>query len=197
MNDLRSVTVFCGSSPGADPAFADATRELARLLASSDMRIVYGGSAIGLMGVLADAAMAAGGEVVGVIPQHFMDREVAHDGLTELRVTGSMHERKALMADLADGFVVLPGGLGTLEELAEILTWSQLGLHTKPIGLLNVVGFFDPLVAWVEQAVTEGFLRREHRDLLLMANEPNRLLDVLQAYRPPEGKPKWIDREDR
>ena len=169
MSGLQSVCVFSGSSPGARPSYTETATALGREIAERGLRLVYGGASVGLMGAVADAALAAGGEVVGVIPQHLMDREVAHDGLTELRVTGSMHERKALMADLADGFVALPGGLGTLEELAEILTWSQLGLQSKPCGLLDVDGFFDPLLAFLDHTVTERFVSTEHRALVLAA----------------------------
>jgi uncharacterized protein (TIGR00730 family) len=149
------------------------------------------------MGVVADAVLRAGGEVIGVIPQALVDKELAHGGLTQLHVVETMHQRKALMADLAGGFLALPGGFGTADELFEILTWSQLGLHAKPIGLLNVAGFFDPLLAWIVTCVREGFLRQEHGGLILKAGEPDQLLDLLQAHCPPESKPKWIDRDDR
>jgi uncharacterized protein (TIGR00730 family) len=191
---LRSVCVFSGSSPGARPSYTRTANALGREVAARGMRLVYGGASVGLMGAVADAALAAGGEVVGVIPQHLMDREVAHHGLTELRVTASMHERKALMADLADGFVALPGGLGTLEELAEILTWSQLGLQSKPCGLLDVEGFFDPLLAFLDHTVTERFVSAEHRALVLAADRPDVLLDRLAGWqaRPPAFT--WVDR---
>ena len=194
MSGLRSVCVFSGSSPGARPSYTETAAALGREVATRGMRLVYGGASVGLMGAVADAALAAGGEVVGVIPQHLMDREVAHDGLTELRVTGSMHERKALMADLADGFVALPGGLGTLEELAEILTWSQLGLQSKPCGLLDVEGFFDPLLAFLDHTVTERFVSTEHRALVLAADRPDALLDLLAGWRPGVPGAKWLDR---
>ena len=194
MSALRSVCVFSGSSPGARPSYAETATALGREVAARGMRLVYGGASVGLMGAVADAALAAGGEVVGVIPQHLVDREVAHDGLTELRVTGSMHERKALMADLADGFVALPGGLGTLEELAEILTWSQLGLQSKPCGLLDVEGFFDPLLAFLDHTVAERFVSTEHRALVLAADRPDALLDLLSAWQPGGPGVKWVDR---
>ena len=194
MSGLRSVCVFSGSSPGARPSYTETAAALGREVATRGMRLVYGGASVGLMGAVADAALAAGGEVVGVIPQHLMDREVVHDGLTELRVTGSMHERKALMADLADGFVALPGGLGTLEELAEILTWSQLGLQSKPCGLLDVEGFFDPLLAFLDHTVTERFVSNEHRALVLAADRPDALLDLLAGWRPGVPDAKWLDR---
>jgi uncharacterized protein (TIGR00730 family) len=189
VSGLRSVCVFSGSSPGARPSYTETAAALGREVATRGMRLVYGGASVGLMGAVADAALAAGGEVVGVIPRHLVDREVAHEGLTELRVTGSMHERKALMADLADGFVALPGGLGTLEELAEILTWSQLGLQSKPCGLLDVEGFFDPLLAFLDHTVTERFVSKEHRALVLAADRPDALLDLLAGWRPGAHRP--------
>jgi uncharacterized protein (TIGR00730 family) len=196
MNELRSVTVFCGSSPGADPAFAEATRELARLLARSSMRIVYGGSAIGLMGVLADTAMAAGGEVVGVIPQALVDREIGHRGLSDLRVVDSMHERKAQMAEIGDAFIALPGGIGTLEELIEVYTWSQLGLHRKPLGLLNVSGFYDRLAGFLDHAVEMRFLRPQQRAVLAVEAEPQALLARLASAEPP-ALAKWLSDAER
>ncbi len=194
MSAPRSVCVFSGSSPGARPSYAAAATALGKEVAARGMRLVYGGASVGLMGAVADAALSAGGEVVGVIPQHLVDREVAHTGLTELRVTSSMHERKALMADLADGFVALPGGLGTLEELAEVLTWSQLGLQSKPCGLLDVEGFFDPLLAFLDHTVTERFVSPEHRALVLSATGPADLLDLLGRWQPGPVAGKWVDR---
>jgi len=191
MDDLRSVTVYCGSNPGADPAFAERTRELARLLVSSNMRVVYGGGHVGLMGVLADAAMEAGGEVIGVMPQALVDREIGHTGLSELRVVASMHERKALMAELADAFIALPGGIGTLEELIEVYTWSQLGIHRKPLGALNVNGYYDALRAFLDVAVEQRFLRAEQREALIFEAEPVRLLERLGSGQPPP-LPKWL-----
>jgi uncharacterized protein (TIGR00730 family) len=188
---VRSVTVYCGSSPGADPAFAEKTRELARLLASSDIRIVYGGSHAGLMGVLADAALEAGGEVIGVMPRALVDREVAHTGLNELRVVGSMHERKALMAELADAFIALPGGIGTLEELIEAYTWSQLGIHRKPVGVLNVNGYYDELAAFLDVAVEQRFLRAQQREVLIAEGDPEALLTRLADAEPPQLA-KWL-----
>jgi hypothetical protein len=166
-------------------------------MAARGIGLVFGAGHIGLMGVLADAVLAAGGEAIGVIPQVMVDKELAHSGLTQLHVVGTMHQRKALMADLADGFAALPGGFGTGDELFEILTWSQLGLHTKPIGLLNVDRFFDPLLAWLDHAVAEAFVRPEHRRLLLEADDPERLLDQLVSYHPAERPTKWIDAADR
>ncbi|EGK70388.1 Putative lysine decarboxylase [Methyloversatilis universalis FAM5] len=175
------VCVFCGSRSGDDPVHADATRRLGTLLASRGHGLVYGGGHIGLMGVVADAVLAAGGEAIGVIPHHLQQLEVAHPGLTQLHVVDSMHTRKALMADLADAFIAAPGGFGTLDELCEILTWAQLGLHRKPAGLLNVAGYFDPLLAMFDQAVSAGFLSPAHRALILSDDDPARLLDRLAA----------------
>jgi uncharacterized protein (TIGR00730 family) len=189
---IGSLCVYCGSNTGADPEFAAATRAMAALLAGRGIRVVYGGGAVGLMGVLADAALAEGGEVVGVIPQALMDREIGHKGLTELHVVGTMHERKALMAELADGFVALPGGVGTLEELVEVYTWSQLGLHRKPLGLLNVSGYYDGLAAFLDHAVREQFLRPEHRAVLVVESEPEALLERLEQAEPPRLV-KWLN----
>lgn len=180
---LRAVCVFTGSSVGAHPGYGRLAVALARELAGRGIRTVYGGAQVGVMGILAQAALEAGGEVVGVIPRHMARREVAHHGLTELRVVASMHERKALMADLSDAFVALPGGLGTLEELAEILTWSQLGLHDKPVGLLDDRDYFGHLLRFLDHAVTERFVRPEHRALLLSATTPGALLEAMEARR--------------
>jgi uncharacterized protein (TIGR00730 family) len=187
---VRSVCVFSGSSLGARPAYAHAARALAVELVARGTRVVYGGAAVGLMGIVADTALAAGGEVVGVIPQRLVDREIAHTGLTELHVTTSMHERKAVMGALSDGFVALPGGYGTLDELAEVLTWTQLGLHGKPLGLLDVGGFFVALAAFFDHATEEGFVRAAHRDLVLTSDEPARLLDAMERWTPPVDD-KW------
>jgi uncharacterized protein (TIGR00730 family) len=191
VNDLRSVTVYCGSNAGADPAYAEGTRALARLLVASDIRIVYGGAALGLMGILADTALEAGGEVVGVMPQALIDREIGHRGLKDLRVVGSMHERKALMADLADAFIALPGGIGTLEELIEVYTWSQLGMHRKPIGVLNVNGYYDSLAAFLDDAVQERFLPAQHREVLIFEPDPEALLTRMAGAEPPTAE-KWL-----
>jgi uncharacterized protein (TIGR00730 family) len=192
---LRRLCVYRGSKPGGRAVYTEAARALGTLLAEEDVGLVYGGASVGLMGAVADAALAAGGEVLGVIPHGLASKEVAHPGLTELFVVGSMHERKALMADLADGFAALPGGLGTLEELAEALTWAQLGIHHKPCGLLNVAGFFDGLVGYLDHAELEGLLRPEHRALLLVEATPEALLARLRAYRPPEI-PQWISKRE-
>jgi uncharacterized protein (TIGR00730 family) len=187
--------VFCGSNAGSRGAYAQTARDLATALARQGIGVVYGGGRVGLMGVVADAALAAGGEVVGVIPQALMARELGHPDVTELRVVGSMHERKATMAELADGFVALPGGLGTFEELFEVLTWAQLGLHRKPVVLLDVDGFYQPLFALLDAAVASGFLRPEHRAL---ARRATRVADVLAALAAPVpfATHKWIDLDE-
>ena len=175
----RSVCVFCGSAPGVSQEYTRATREFARVAVERGLRVVYGGASVGLMGVLADAVLAMNGEVVGVIPGALVDREIAHRGLTELHVVGTMHERKAMMAQLADAFVALPGGLGTLEELFEVWTWAQLGLHTKPCGLLNASHYYAPLIAFLDHARDEGFVRQALRAALVVDEDPRRLLDAL------------------
>jgi len=192
---MRSLCVFCGSSPGGRPAYRAAARQLGAVLAARRLRLVYGGARVGLMREVADAAIEAGGEVVGVIPEALRAREVAHTGLSDLRIVGSMHERKALMADLSDGFLAIPGGAGTLEEFFEVWTWAQLGIHHKPCGLLNVAGYFDGLLAFLDQAVGEEFLRREHRAMVLVDDDPGRLLDRYAGYRPPDVE-KWIRKEE-
>ena len=194
---MQRVCVFCGSSPGARPAYAEATAEVARLLAGEGIGIVYGGGHVGLMGVLADTAMAAGGEVIGVMPQALVDREIGHTGISELRVVGSMHERKSLMADLSDAFTALPGGAGTLEELFEVYTWAQLGLHDKPCGLLDVEDYFSGLVGFLDHAVDERFLREEHRAMLIVERGPRALIERLAEFEPRAVTPKWIDRGER
>ena len=191
---LARLCVFCGSSLGARPAYAEATAALGAEMAARGVGLVYGGAHVGLMGLLADTCRAAGGEVVGVIPESLVEAEVAHRDLADLRVVGSMHERKALMAELADAFVALPGGFGTLEEFCEVLTWSQLGLHDppKPCGLLDVAGFFEPLLALFDAGVAEGFIRPEHRRLVLASTSPPALLDELAAWVPPPPTRKWV-----
>jgi uncharacterized protein (TIGR00730 family) len=190
MKPIRSLCVFCGSSVGNRPEYAAAAVEVGRLLAQRGIRLVYGAGNVGLMGILADAALAAGGEVTGVIPQMLVDRELAHRGITDLRIVGTMHERKALMAELSDAFLALPGGLGTFEELCEALTWSQLGIHAKPCGALNIRGYFDDLQSLLDRALQEGFLRPEHRQLLVTASSPAQLLDRLEEYEPAYHQ-KW------
>jgi len=190
---MNRVCVFAGSSPGARPEYAAAARALAAELVRRRLGLVYGGGSVGLMGVLADAALSEGGEVIGVIPQGLASRELAHASLTELRVVSSMHERKALMAALVDGFIALPGGLGTFEETLEVLTWSQLGIHRKPVGVLNVAGYFDGLRRMLGHAVAEGFVRREYLALLLFDEQPSSLLDALAAWRPPAITRAWVE----
>ena len=190
---MNAVCVYCGSSLGADPAYLEATQQLATTLAEHDVTIVYGGASVGLMGVVADAALEAGGEVVGVIPQSLVDREIAHPEVRDLRVVGSMHERKALMADLADGFIALPGGMGTLEELFEVYTWTQLGLHAKPLGVLDVRGYYAQLAAFLDHAVAERFVTAEHRAMLVVAREPEEVLEGFAGWRAPD-RPKWLGR---
>ena len=193
---MNRLCVFCGSSPGRDPTYLAAAAELGTFLAERRIGVVYGGAAIGLMGTVANAARAAGGEVIGVIPRALVELEVAHVGLADLRVVASMHERKALMSELSDGFIALPGGIGTLEELFEVWTWGQLGSHRKPCALLNVAGFYDRLLGFLDFVVDEAFLRSVHRDMLLVAETPKGLLEKLDAYRPPP-ETRWISRDDR
>ena len=190
---MKRICVFAGSSRGAREEYALAAQQLAREVVAQGYEVVYGGGKVGMMGVLADAALAAGGKVIGIIPRALLAKEVAHAGLTELRVVGSMHERKAMMAELSIGFVALPGGLGTMEEFFEVLTWSQLGLHAKPCGLLNVSGYFDPLLAFLDATVSERFVKSEHRALVITSTSPTELLERLAAYRPPQVE-KWLDR---
>jgi hypothetical protein len=189
---VKHICVFCGSSAGDDPRFLETARRTGALLAERGLGLVYGGATVGLMGAVADAVLAHGGHVTGVIPSRLVERELAHHGLPDLRVVASMHERKALMADLADGFVALPGGIGTLEETFEVLTWAQLGLHHKPIGILDVAGYYAPLLTFLDHAVASRFVRREHRDMLLVDPDPGRLLDRLAAHVPVDVE-KWID----
>ncbi len=192
---MRSLCVFCGSRTGIEPAYSEAAGALGRALAAEGITLVYGGGRVGLMGVVADAALGAGGEVVGVIPKALLEREISHSGLTELRVVGSMHERKALMSELSEGFIALPGGTGTLEEFFEVLTWAQLGEHRKPCALLNAGRYFEPLLILFDHMVAKGFLSEEHRAMVLVANEPETLLESLAGYRPPRVI-KWIDRAE-
>src|SRR6476661_8968545 len=189
---MERLCVFCGSSPGHDPAYAAAAAQLGRVLAQRGIGLVYGGGRVGLMGVLADAALAAGGEVIGVIPQALLERELGHRGLTDLRVVDSMHARKALMGELAGGFIALPGGIGTLEELFEVWSWAQLGLHRKPCGLLDVDGFFRPLVGFLDHLVLSGFVQSSHRGMLHTAESPEALLAAFAAYQAPLVA-KWVN----
>jgi len=188
---MRSVCVFCGSSSGARGAYTDAAREIGHAIATRGMKLVYGGASVGLMGAVADAALAAGGEVIGVMPKALIEREIEHKGLTELHEVASMHERKAMMADLSDGFVALPGGAGTMEEIFEVWTWAQLGHHKKPVGFLNVEGYYDLLASFIEHQEQELFIRHEHRDMLIIESIAARLLDRFANYAPPVVA-KWI-----
>ena len=188
---MLRLCVFCGSSPGANPAFAEATRQLARSVVARGIEVVYGGGNVGLMGVLADAVLDAGGRITGVIPHALVARELAHDRLTALHTVDSMHGRKALMARLSDGFVALPGGFGTLEEFAEAVTWTQLGLHAKPCGLLNVAGFYDGLLTFLDHALRQDFLRPTHSHIVVADADPEALLDRLVAWTAPQVT-RWI-----
>jgi uncharacterized protein (TIGR00730 family) len=193
---VQRICVFCGASPGARPAYREAAEELAKLLVQEGIGVVYGGGGVGLMGVLADAVIEAGGDLTGVIPRALVDREIAHRDVMDMRVVGSMHERKALMAELADAFIALPGGIGTLEELFEVYTWAQLGLHQKPCALLNVEGYYDGIADFLAHAVDERFLREETHALLLVDTDPAVLLERLHDFEPQAVVPKWIDREE-
>ena len=192
---MKRVCVFCGSSLGSRPEYEATARQLGTLLAERHIGLVYGGAHVGLMGAIADAVLAAGGEVIGVIPESLVRKEIAHQGLGDLRVVGSMHERKALMAELGDGFIALPGGCGTFEEFFEIVTWAQLGMHSKPIAMLNIAGYYDPLLALLDQSITEKFVKLEHRQLVLDAADPIQLLERMATY-VPTIRPKWIDRDE-
>lgn len=188
---MRAVCVYCGSNPGSDPIYLDAARALGRTIAEAGLGVVYGGARVGLMGAMADAALAAGGSVVGILPGALRDRELAHPGLTELVIVDSMHERKAMMAERADAFVALPGGLGTLEELFEVLTWAQLGIHAKPCGVLDVAGYWAPLLRFLDRSVEQGFMTQLSRDLLLAAEDPATLLDRFRAFEPAPRR-QWL-----
>jgi len=192
---MKSVCVYCGASPGITPDYAVAARQLAGTLVSQQLSLVYGGGNVGLMGIIADEVLRLGGTVTGVIPQALMDKEVGHIGLTTLHIVENMHQRKALMAELSDAFIAMPGGIGTLEELFEVMTWSQLGFHDKPIGLLNVNGFYDGLLTFLTHTKTQGFLRSNHLDILLSAAGPEQLLQRLRAYIPVQTR-KWLDNKD-
>lgn len=191
---LQTICVFCAAGEGRSPLYAAEARAMGSYLAGSGRRLVYGGGRTGLMGALAEGALAAGGEVIGIMPKHLVDHEVAHTGLTELRVVSSMHERKAMLAELSDGFLAMPGGLGTLEELFEIWTWGQLGLHRKPYGMLNVNGYFTPLLTFLDHAVTEQFFRPEYRALLVVDTQPAALIARMEAMEPPP-LPRWVQPE--
>jgi uncharacterized protein (TIGR00730 family) len=190
---MKRLCVYCGSNPGSQPDYTEAAKHLARALVEKNIEVVYGGASVGIMGVLANAILAEGGHVIGIIPQTLVDKEVAHPGLSELRVVKSMHERKTLMAELSDGFIALPGGLGTLEELFEVLTWALLGLHQKPCGLLNIRGYYRSLIDFLDHAVSEKFIRGAHRAMLLVEEQPERLLERFERYKAPSVA-QWVDR---
>ncbi|WP_299816746.1 TIGR00730 family Rossman fold protein [uncultured Roseibium sp.] len=192
---MKSLCIFCGSSHGAIEEYGQAAAATGRVIAEQGYRLVYGGAKVGLMGTVADAALAAGGEVIGVLPESLQEKEIGHQGLSELHLVGSMHERKALMADLSDGFIALPGGVGTLEEIFEVWTWGQLGYHQKPCGFLNVEGYYDHLIAFLDHQTQEGFTKKVMRDMAMFAGTPENLIDQFTSYTPPSS-PKWIDREE-
>ena len=192
---MKRICVYCGSSPGKNENFSLQAKQLGKCLADANIELVYGGASVGLMGSVADAVMSHGGKVIGVIPKALVRKEVCHEHLTELQIVDSMHDRKAAMAELSDGFIALPGGLGTLEELFEILTWGQLGFHNKPCGLINVDGYYDHLIRFLEHSVSERLLKREHSDLLMVQSTPEELLTAMMDF-TPEQTDKWINRDD-
>jgi uncharacterized protein (TIGR00730 family) len=185
---INRICVFCGTNPGSRPGYGAAARELGRLLAEENIELVYGGASVGIMGELADSVQEHGGHVTGIIPQQLIEKEAAHTGIPNLIVVASMHQRKSQMADMSDGFIALPGGIGTLEGFFEILTWGQLGIHAKPSGILNVAGYFDELIRFLDHAVQEGFLTEVHREAIFVESEPAALLEHMRAYRAPEGE---------
>ncbi|MHC2066634.1 LOG family protein [Bremerella sp. T1] len=192
---MKSLCVFCGSASGSRPVYVEAATKLGQLMAERKLQLVYGGGKVGMMGALADAVLDAGGEVIGVIPGALVDRELAHHGVTDLIIVDSMHQRKAKMAESSDGFLALPGGYGTLEELFEVITWAQLGFHSKPCGLLNVENFFNPLLHMLDQAAQQQFMSTDNRDLLLTSNDAGEILNLLTETHPHEN-PRWIDRSE-
>ena len=193
---MKRICVFCGSSAGSQPEYRACAEELGAELARREIGLVYGGGNVGLMGAIADAVLHAGGEAIGVIPEHLMTREIGHKQLTKLHVVHSMHERKAMMADLSDAFIALPGGFGTFEEFFEVLTWSQLGLHLKPCGIINVLDYYTPLLAMLDHAVEQRFLKTQNRTLVLSRNTPKELLEAFEQWRPVHVE-KWLDRSTR
>ena len=191
---MKRLCVYCGSSPGGQPDYARVARQLAHAMVNRNIDLVYGGASVGIMGEIANAVLEEGGDVIGIIPKGLFVKEIAHTGITELREVDSMHERKSLMADLSDGFIALPGGLGTMEEILEIITWSQLGMHRKPCGLLNVCHYYDKLIGFLDHAVSEQFIKATHRSTILVDECPDALLEKFEAYKAPETA-KWIDRK--
>ncbi|MBD9359393.1 TIGR00730 family Rossman fold protein [Methylomonas fluvii] len=194
MTTINSICIYCGSSPGRIDAYGEAAQTLAKALVSRNIRLVYGGAGIGIMGTVADQVLKLGGQAIGVIPKALAHKEVAHPNLTELHVTQSMHERKMLMAELADGFIALPGGIGTLEELFEIWTWAQLGFHQKPCGVLNVAGYYDALISFLDHVAAEQFVKPHHRDMLMVESDPQLLLERYANYQPPAIK-HWVNKD--
>jgi len=194
MITLNKICVYCGSSPGKRSIYTEQAKKLGELFVQREIDLVYGGASVGVMGVIADAVIDNGGRATGIIPEALLRKEVAHDRLTDLQVVGSMHDRKARMADISDGFIALPGGLGTVEELFEMLTWAQLGFHQKPVGILNVSGYFDHLSTFLDHAVAEQFVKKEHRKMLMIEDDPEKLIDAFEQYESPVVE-KWIDRE--
>lgn len=192
---IKRICVFCGSNAGNDPRYQEVARRLGAMLALEEIDLVYGGGSVGLMGVLADAVLEGGGHAIGVIPQALWNREVGHTGLSQVHIVDSMHERKRMMAELSDAFIALPGGLGTLEEIFEVWTWAQLGIHRKPVGFLDVAGFYEPLQDFLDRAVVAGFIKREHRAAALYETAPDRLLQLLLDYEPPVVE-KWIRKSE-
>lgn len=195
IENMKRICVYCGSNSGLHPAYKESADALARELVNHGIGLVYGGASVGIMGSIADTVLNNGGEAIGIMPQSLFEKEVSHSNLTELKIVGSMHERKALMAEISDGFIALPGGLGTLEELFETLTWSQLGFHKKPCGLLNTRNYFHHLTTFLDHTVSEGFVGKIHRDMLLIEQEPPKLLEMMFSYRPPIAD-KWTDRKN-
>lgn len=191
---LQTVCVFCAANPGAHANYREQALAMGRFLAESARHVVYGGGRTGLMGALAEGVLSAGGSIVGVMPRHLVDREVGHTGLTELRIVDSMHARKTLLSELADGFLAMPGGIGTLEELFEIWTWGQLGLHRKPYGILNVNGYFDQMLAFLDRTVEDGFVGIENRRMLAVETDPSRLIAAMESLEPPTMR-RWVDKE--
>ncbi len=192
---MKSICVYCGSSTGSSETYATGARQLAANLVNKQLSLVYGGGNVGLMGIIADEVLVLGGHVTGVIPQALMDKEVGHTQLSKLHIVGNMHERKALMAELSDGFIAMPGGIGTLEELFEMFTWLQLGFHDKPLGLLNIDGFFDSLILFLQQTVEKKFLQDKHLEMLIIESDPDRLLQRFNDFKPPQGN-KWLNKDD-
>ncbi|QKI81653.1 TIGR00730 family Rossman fold protein [Kroppenstedtia eburnea] len=189
---MKNICVFCGSSPGSSPVYMEGAKQLGISLAEAGITLVYGGARVGLMGAVADTVLAHGGKVIGVIPKSLVDREIAHTGLTDLHIVSSMHERKALMSELADGFIALPGGSGTLEEFFEVFTWAQLGHHQKPCGLLNLNGYYTPLLQFIDHTIGEGFMKEDYRAMILSESGPEPLLQRFEQYQAPEIV-KWVD----